>query len=256
MLSLISTPVEVGYYSAAAKVVEVWQFIPQTYMVNVFPVLSRSYAKGDGRMKDFAQRSLRYLLLLGLPISAGLFFAARPIIDTLYTDHFEAAIPVLRLLAPTVAIYCIHSVFWRVLAARNQQGTVLRIQVVSLVLRLVGGALLILAFGAVGAAIALPATLAVHTWLLDYAIRQDGTRFHTLRDTWPFLVAAVASGLAVGVAGHWKLSLFGLIPLGVALYGLTLLALARFAFPRRDADTPLRLRDIARPDRGVVEVHH
>jgi O-antigen/teichoic acid export membrane protein len=235
MLSLVSTPAEVGYYSAAAKVVEVWQFIPQTYMVNVFPVLSRSYALGDGRMKEFAERSLRYLLLLGFPISAGLLFAARPIILTLYGSGFSQSVPVLRLLAPSVAIYCVHSVMWRVLSARGRQARVLRVQVLSLVVRVFAGYVLISQFGALGAAVVLPLALALHTLLLDVALHRDETQLRILRVSWEFLVAAAVMGIMVGVLAT-SLNVFVLVSLGVVAYGLLVLLLIRVTPSRRVHD--------------------
>ena len=227
ILSFVGSPAQVGYYSAAAKVVEVWQFLPQTYMVNVFPVLARSYAAGGRMVGDVLDRAIRNLLLVAFPISVGIAATAGPIVTTLYGPEFGPAVPVLRVLSVSVVLYCMHSVLWRILSARGQQGAVVRVQVVSLIVRLGVGYALILRYGALGAAITLPLSLALHNALLRFAVRSDGTRLAVVRNAWPYAVAAGVMGIAVLVAPS-AVSLWGLIAIGVVVYGGALLALNRF----------------------------
>jgi O-antigen/teichoic acid export membrane protein len=227
LLSVVAGEKQVGFYSAALKVVDLWHFIPQTLMTNVFPVLSRSFQLGDGRARQLQDLATRFLLAIGLPVSAGLAFAARPIVETLYGPGFGEAVLLLRVLAVCVAIYCVHSVLWRVLSARGEQGAVLRVQVVTIVPRLAGAAALIAWLGALGAAIAVPAVLVLHTALLGLAVRRDGTRVPLVRLAWRFGLAAAVMAVAVALLGE-SVAVWALVPVAVVVYGLVALAVHAF----------------------------
>lgn len=217
ILSLVAGTVEVGYYSGASKLVEVFAFIPQVFMINVFPILSRSFHVKDGRAQDIQDMALKYLLAFALPVSAGLFFAAHRIIDTFYRENFDPAVTLLRILALSTPIVCLHAVLWRVLAARGQQGRVFRVQLVSTSVRLGGGTVLIALFNAVGAAISAPASLLVHVGLLARATREDGTRIPVVRLAWRFAAAALIMGGIVLVISR-SVELWLLVPIAAVIY--------------------------------------
>jgi O-antigen/teichoic acid export membrane protein len=218
ILSLLASPAQVGYYTAALKIVDLWQFLPQTFMVNVFPVLSRSYHLNDGRAEEIQHRSTTYLLAVALPIAVGLGVTAEPIITTLFGDGFEPAVVVLRVLSATVVLFCLIGVLWRVLAARGEQALVLKVQIVSLVVRLVAGTLLIAGFAANGAAVANLVGLALFTLLLAVAVRQGGTRLHIIAPSWRFAAAAMAMGVCVASLAEAGVGLWALAAAGAVLY--------------------------------------
>jgi O-antigen/teichoic acid export membrane protein len=197
ILSLLGTEAQVGYYSGALKIVELFQFIPQVYMTNVFPLLARSFHANDGRLQQIQDKATRHLLAIALPISIGLLLTADRIIGALYGDDFDSAIVILRILAFNVVLYCVHAVLWRVLAARSEQGRVLRIQLVSTSARIGAGTALIATLRAVGAALSSPLYLVVHVGLLARAVRRDGTEISILRSNWRFGVASCGMGVAV-----------------------------------------------------------
>jgi O-antigen/teichoic acid export membrane protein len=223
MLSLVGTPEQVGFYSAALKIIDVWYFIPQTLMVNVFPALSRAYHQSVARAQAIQDTVIKYLLAVVLPLCVGTAVAARPIIRLLYGDDFDSAVLLLRLLSLNLVIYALHSLFWRVLAARGRQALVLRVQVLTSVLRIGTGYGLIVAFGALGAAIAMPANLLLHTLLLGFYVRRDGTRIRGIRLAWRFAAAAACMGAAAWFAVE-HLDLLLVVPAGMGMYlGLALL---------------------------------
>jgi O-antigen/teichoic acid export membrane protein len=224
LLSLIGTEVQVGYYTAALKIVDLWQFVPQVFMINVFPVLSRSFTARDGEAQRVSDRSLLLLLGLALPVTAGLAITAEPLVRLLYGPGFDSAVLVLRLLAVNAVLYSLHSVWWRVLAARGEQRRVLNVQVVTLVVRLALGIGLIIAFGATGAAVSVILSLVLHVALLGRAVRFGGMRIGIGARGWRFAAAAVAMGAAlVPVIPH--LPLVGVIALAAAFYGGSVVAL-------------------------------
>jgi hypothetical protein len=106
---------------------------------------------------------------------------------------------------------------------------------------------LIARFGALGAGIVLPATLALHTLLLGFAIRRDGTRLEIARQTWQFAAAALVMGVAIAFAGL-TLDLYALIPLGVVIYVVLCAAFARLGAPRGERSLRAMLLRSDAPD--------
>lgn len=227
ILSLIATEAQVGYYGGVIKIVDLFQFIPQVYMINVFPVLSRSFHTRDGRAQEIQDQAMKYLLAVALPIAAGLFFASRQIVDTFYGDDFGNAVLLLRIMAFNVPLFCLHAVLWRVLAARGDQALMLRVQLVTTSARLMGGTALISLLRAVGAALAVPASLLLHVTLLARSVRRDGTRTPVLRLGGRFAVAATGMGFAV-FAMRNTLPLWGLVPVAAVVYVVLVAAVRAF----------------------------
>ena len=223
ILSLVSSPEQVGYYSAAQKVVDVWHFIPQTLMVNVFPVLSRSYDRADQRAQAIQDTAITYLLAIALPLCAVTAVCARPIVDALYGPDFDPAVVALRLLSLNLVIYSFHSLYWRVLAARGEQDRVLRVQLATILPRLGGAFVLCSRLGSLGAAISMPLSLGLHTLLLGMYVRRDGTRVHAVRRVWRFALAATATAAVAWTATRY-VSIFAVAPIAVVSYVAFVLA--------------------------------
>jgi O-antigen/teichoic acid export membrane protein len=228
ILSLVATEVQVGFYTAALKIVDLFQFIPQVYMTNVYPVLSRSFHLADGRAQEIQDLALKYLLAFALPLSAGLLFAAEPIIEAFYGPGFDRSVLLLQILALNLPLYCLHSVLWRVLAARGRQGLVLRVQVVTTLTRLGTGTVLISALRSLGAALTTPASLVFHTALLAWKVKSDGSRVPVARLGWRFAAAAALMGIAVLLVGE-TLPLFAVVPMAAVLYAGLLLPFRPFS---------------------------
>jgi O-antigen/teichoic acid export membrane protein len=228
VLSLIGTEAQVGFYSAALKIVDLWLFIPETYGTNVFPVLSRSFHLGDGRAQAIQDLALKYLLALALPLTAGLAAAAGPIVAVFYGSGFHSSVLLLRILALNVTAVSIWAVLWRVLAARGDQGTVLRAQVLTIGIRLVAGIALIAWLDALGAALATTASLAFYSAVLVLWVRHDGTRVRLVRLGWRFGAAALLMGILVALVAS-RLDLWALVLIAGAIYASLVLVLRAFA---------------------------
>jgi O-antigen/teichoic acid export membrane protein len=202
ILSLMASRAEVGYYGAAVRIAELPLFIPQVFMTNVFPLMSRAQVSDHQRFQRLHERSVKYLLAFSLPITCFLIAAAPQIIDRLFGDAFDSAVPDLRILALNVAFFSMLSVFWRTLYACNRQASVLRIQIVVIILRLALSVALIARYASIGAAIAAAAATAVQVALLMRASTETGVHSSLLRLGWRFAVAAVISGVAAWVLVH------------------------------------------------------
>lgn len=242
LMSVLTTERQLGFFAAALKVINVWQILPQTFMVNVFPVLSRFFHRQDRRFDVLQEKSMKYLLAVALPLAAGVAVAAEPIVRVFYGEGFGPAVTMLRVLSWAIPLVAINAVLWRVLVARNQQGAVLRVQLVMVALRIGGGALAIAVFAGVGASIVLPAALVFQMVLLAFFVRRDGIELHVLRDAERFALAAAG----MGVVTWLFVSMFDLwlvVPLAVLVYAAFVWALRALS-----PDDVAFLRQVWRPE--------
>lgn len=219
LLSLSKSTAYVGYYSAAAKAVDLWQIIPQSFMVNVFPILSRSFQSNDRKWQLIQDKAILLLLAISLPLAAGITIAAQPILQLLFGPGFGSASLPLQILAWNIPLVAMNAVLWRMLSARGEQHIVLRIQAFTTVGRLAGGLLAIAWLGAEGAALSTVAILLIHNQLLSYYIKRDGTQVRVLRLGWRLGLAALGMGACVAaVMRLWTDQLWALVPLAAVAY--------------------------------------
>jgi O-antigen/teichoic acid export membrane protein len=237
ILTLVSTVTQTGYYSAALRVFNITQLVPQMYMTNVFPVLSRAYHISDNSPEAMQDQSTRYVAAFTLPMAVGIAVVAGPIIRLLYGPGFESAVPVLQVLALNIPLSAFFAILWRVLFARHRQDRVLMAMAISTALELVGDFLLISRWDALGAAVAATAISLVYSLLLMFFIQRDGSRTQPVQLTWRFGAAAGGMGIvmwAIGLAigSNGPLSLVLLVP--AALISFVLLVYLFRAFSPED----------------------
>lgn len=236
ILALVASEAEIGYYSAALKMIDVWYFIPATFCMNVYPVLSHAHHAADSRFLVIQAHALRFLMTVSLPIAVVTLIVSGPLVEFLYGDGFGDAVGPLRILAATVCLYGLFELFWRVLSARDQHGEVVRVQVITTATRLGGGVGLSIPFGALGAAISSVANLSLHVGLLAARIRRNGAPLGLVTAVRPAVAAAAAGVVA------WLtlpiLDLYGAIP--CAFVGYLVVAWKLGALSRDDFALMLR----------------
>jgi O-antigen/teichoic acid export membrane protein len=200
--------------------VEVWQVIPETYMRNVFPILARAEHLEDRESsRRLAGRSAHYLLLASLPLAAGMFFAARPIVSALYGPGFETSAVIVRLLALYIPLSFSFELLWRLLVARNEQHLMLRAQVIAAVLRLTAGFALISYFSAVGAGISALLITLEHNLLLRWYLWRRGGVLQLGTSAFRLVPALAAMSLATWyLADRWPLWL--VVPVSASAYAI------------------------------------
>lgn len=207
LLSFFHNEQQLGFYSAALRLVSVWTVIPQTYMTNAYPVLSQLEYEGDAASsKRFVEKSVRYLLAMSLPLAVGTFAAAKRILLSLYGRGFEDSVSSLKIMAWYIPFAFVSSVLWRLLAARGEQRLVLRVQLFTTVGRLVGGYILIAFFASTGAAIGTTVSLFAYNLGLEWYMRNDWSHSQMLRENWRLFLCALLMGLFI----HWTLRYFNL----------------------------------------------
>lgn len=105
LLRAWSSPVEVGFYAAAYKSIDIFQALVMVAAGAVYPRLSR--AARSRRGDDRASRAAEVLLLGAVPVGACLHLAAAPVAQLLYGSEYAgsvAALSGLALLMPMLSL--------------------------------------------------------------------------------------------------------------------------------------------------------
>ena len=224
LVYVIQSKAAAGYYGAAYKPIEALLFIPMTFLSVVFPVLSVYHRERRAEMLDALNRFYKALLLMGWPMSIGIFVLAVPLNHAL---HFrDQSAPALQILALALGFAFINNAFIGALNASDRQSSFTWAAASSLVANVALNLALIPRFGYLGASAATVLTeivLGVVAWVLT--TRHVG-RVPVVSLSWRIVLA----GLVMGVAIYPLSGLDGLkvaIPIaaGVAIYVASVLLL-------------------------------
>jgi len=104
VLSKLSGDEAVGIYGAAFRLVLGMSLVASAFAGAMYPVMSRLYVQDPVRLRQVFTRSMRYMLLIAVPLGVLGTVLARPVILMLYGRGYEASIPVLIILGWWLAL--------------------------------------------------------------------------------------------------------------------------------------------------------
>lgn len=121
MLSKMKGDVEVAIFSAAYNIALALIFIPTVYINAIYPVLSRYYKEGKSGLRLLYERSFKYLYIIGLPISLGIFMLSDEIIGFLYGARYSISSIALRIISLYLFLKFINFLLGIVLSSIDKQ---------------------------------------------------------------------------------------------------------------------------------------
>jgi len=154
MLSIMRNDVEVAVYSAAYNIALAILFIPTVYMNALYPVMSRYFTTSKENLIFIYKKSFKYLYLIGLPISVGMYVLANKIIIFFYGKEYFGSIIALQIISWFLFIKFLNFLTGFLLSSIDQQNKRMISQGSTAVFNIVLNLILIPKFGYVGAAIA------------------------------------------------------------------------------------------------------
>jgi O-antigen/teichoic acid export membrane protein len=121
MLGLLVPAYEVGWYAAANRIVSIPVFIPTLIITPLFPALSRSVNEPHVLRRTIAE-TLRFTLLLTVPLTAGMIVLAPVIPDLLgWPSDFSNAVVPMSILATQLPLVAVGMVLGSVLMAIGRE---------------------------------------------------------------------------------------------------------------------------------------
>jgi O-antigen/teichoic acid export membrane protein len=204
----------VGYYSAAVKLAEAPRLVLLAFTFTLLPSLSHAIAAGDqARARHYLEQTIRLLALVLLPLIALVTATAEGALTFVFPAEYQAAAPILSVLILAYTAYAVYITLVTTLLAENRPRRALLIPLVVLPLEGTAIWLGITYLGAIGAALASLASVAVAAAVvLAYVHR----RYRPAAGARSLVRIALASAAIWGIARWWA-------PSGLALvlaYGL------------------------------------
>lgn len=227
MLSKMQDTTAVGFYSAAYKLMNVWKVVPISFLMAVQPLLAISFVSSYNKFKTIFEKSIKYFLIVTLPVAVGTTILAEDILYLLYKDQFAASSDVLRILIWTLVPLSVVLVFAYTLIASNNQKMDLQVNVIGMVCNVGLNLLLIPKFSYLGAGIATLVSICIFLVLQYFFIEKHLFKIKLIKIAWKPFFAASLMGMVMVVLRPMALPI--LIFVAVLIYTLLLLALKTFS---------------------------
>lgn len=154
MLSWLVGEKEVGIYAVAAKISELWNFLPLVFLGTMTPLLIRAKSQSADEYNSLLRHSYTFICLSGIAISLGVCVFATPLCSLLFGSKYQLSGAVLEIHIWSILPVYIGLMSNAYLIIEGQAKIALARTAVALIANVALNALLIPPYGAVGAAVA------------------------------------------------------------------------------------------------------
>jgi O-antigen/teichoic acid export membrane protein len=239
MLSKLQPMDQVGFYSAAYRILDLAIVVPNSLCLAVYPHMIALIANDARQLKELSARMTRYFLAMGLPMGVCSMIVGDGVLRLLYGASFGVAANTLSVLMWTLFVYGFMRYNAYLLVASDRQNVDLAFNFLMMLINIGLNAVLIPRYSHLGAAIATFVAICIYAGVqyvylglrLPHRAARIFLDYDVLLATGACALAAIAlrgAGVVVAVGG------------GMVVYGVVLLARGFF--------TPAELR-LVRLDR-------
>jgi len=230
LLSSLKNDAVVGEYNAAYQIVIAFSPIVMNFMIALVPLMSR-YFISSRTMLDFAyEKSVKYLVVIGFPISMMGMVLASKIIPFLYGEGYSNSVIALQILAWNCVLLAVSRPMFYVLGAINRQGTCAIITITALGLAIGLNYLTIPHWSYIGSGVTTLVTGFIVIIAAWYATSKFGFRLRLIHVFWkPMVASLVMGGILYLTNVLLDINLFLLIFGGLGAYLLTLYLIKGFS---------------------------
>ncbi len=122
MLSFMTPDAVVGWYGAAYRFFDIIMFLPSIYNMAIFPVISRLWHDRSDSLSITVQKSLEFILLVGIPLSIGGVLFSDTIVTLFYgMKEFGPTVGLLQIFFVGVLIVYLNFVIMPLIFASDRQ---------------------------------------------------------------------------------------------------------------------------------------
>lgn len=193
MLSFFRETMEIGWYSAAYKVIDTLTTLAQIVILAVFPMLSQLNTSAKG----LYQKTFNLLFVIIFPIAIGSILLAPRIIYFIYRQQFINSAIALQILVWAEVFLFINFMMGYLLNALNKQRLFMKATIVCVVTNIFFNLVLIPKFGFKGAAIATVITQAINFVVLYRYTKKEGFGINIPKLIYKPVLVGLAMGLVV-----------------------------------------------------------
>ncbi len=219
LLAVIRGDFETGIYGASWKIIVFFGAIPYSFGRALYPVFSK-FSLTDISVMDTAYKySLRYLLIISLPLTIGLFIVAEDMLGIIYRVEYSQTVSVFRTMVWAIPFLFMNGSLKMVLWGSDRTLASSRNLIVASMVLVVTGVLLIPGYGTVGAATAIVLAEMTH-FFANYHSVTSYMEPVGLSLLWkPYLACGVMAAVLYIPLGIGMLSL---LPFAIAAYFIIL----------------------------------
>lgn len=165
MLGQMSTDEQVGIYSVASRLSEVWYFFPVALVSSFFPKLLQAKKTSEITYRQNLQKLCDVLFIIALVIALTVLLIAEPIVILLFGDAYQASAIVLSIHIWAGIFIFMRALLSKWIIAENLLRFSLVTQLAGALLNVLANYILIPEFAAIGAAVATVLSYAVASYL-------------------------------------------------------------------------------------------
>jgi len=105
LLSILAGDKSAGLYQIAFKIIFALQFLPMAFTASLYPAFSLYWSKNREQLSISFARAINYLIIISLPISAGIIVLVDKIIRLFKPEYLESILPLQIIMASPFFIF-------------------------------------------------------------------------------------------------------------------------------------------------------
>jgi len=227
MLSYLQGNTPVGLYSAAYKLIDPLLFLPGALASTLMPVMSKQYITDTNNLKRTYMLGYRYIFMIMLPVTVGIYIISENVIDLLYTTEYSGSIVAMQILVATIIFNSLNSIHSSVLTATNLQKLNLLAVTICCIANVFLNIILIPTYSYMGAAFATLICVILLFFIGFYFVYRNLSICPINKEMIKPVIASCVMGLLMLEISD--MNIFLLIVIGIIIYAVTIYLLRGFS---------------------------
>lgn len=229
LLSILAGDIHVGLYQVAFKIVNALHFLPMAFTAALYPAFATYWVKNRQQLTISFERAMNYLIIIAMPIAAGIICLADKIILIFKQGEFSNSIIPLQIIMVAVIFIFLNHPIGSLLNASDNQKFNTKIMGIGLLASIILNIILIPHFHTSGAS----TTVVITNFLMfAFGIKKiteitDYSKTKLLKIFIKTIVAALSMG-ALAIYLKTFLSIFIVIPICGVVYFTILFVLGGY----------------------------
>lgn len=222
-LGWLKTDIDVGYYNAALKILQILNLIPSLFIIALFPTITQRVLSKEAR--SIIEKAVVVMILISLPIAIGGFLLSNAVVTVVFGNQYLAAAPIFQVLILLTVPGFLMAVLGYVLLAHNKQMATVKYVLGAAVVNLFLNYFFIRWLGTVGSALATLISQSIIIIGVGIEVKKLET-LHIAPRIWRIILATAGMALGIVLMKTVFLSSFIIFPAAILIY-FSLLALSR-----------------------------
>ncbi|MFO7992437.1 MAG: flippase [Thermoplasmata archaeon] len=223
LLSVLKGDFFTGVYGASWKIIVFFGVVPYSFGRALYPVFSKLYATERKSLERFYFHSLRYLLILSLPLAIGLYVIGGDVVSLIYRNEYIATVEVFKIMIWIIPFLFMNGSLKMVIWSSDRTVESSKNLIIASIALVAMGVFLIPQYGAAGAAMSAVVAEIIH-FLLNYRVVTLHLKPVPVSLLWKPYISSVVMAISLYLTKiYLDFNVLLFLPLAVLLYFLILL---------------------------------